>query len=109
MKHLDNLTCNLSTINDSVPGQIWSAVTASEDRLPIWMVRILHNKLRYYSVNYYQCYTHYLSPKTLVDQLGLVPLIIFILTLFILCRYIPIIRLPLAIAILIYPLIMIIP
>lgn len=74
------LSCTHQGILQDVPHQIWEGiVSASDAGLPLHLIRLLHNKPRYFLSNYTQCYLHYLSPKFFYDQLGLLGLSIFVI------------------------------
>ncbi len=102
------LGCTHSAIQNDVPLQIWEALASTNtNTLPLIIIRILHNKLRYYPANYAQCYFHYLSPKFIVTQIKPVPSIIILLLLITLIKIKPQFKKPLIIGLAIYPIIMI--
>jgi hypothetical protein len=73
------LECTSEAILRDVPLQLWNSLTSMTDsRLPVWVLRMFHNKVRYLFVNYLQCYAHYLSLKFLLFELGIFWLIILL-------------------------------
>lgn len=73
------LTCTHRAIIQDVPFQVWEGVTSSGVYdLPVLLVRLIHNKPRYYFANYFQCYTHYFSPKFYFQSLDFLGLFLFL-------------------------------
>jgi len=104
---VNGLECTSYAIKQDVPYQIWLAVTSSGDRLPIWLVSIFHNKLRYYLINYLQCFTYYLSPKFIIDQLGLIEFVLLLILAIVIIKKLSRIKWLVILLLAIYPLVMI--
>lgn len=102
------LSCTDFSIRQGVPLQIWESLTeAGQDDLPLVLIRFLHNKPRYYFVNYAKCYLHYLNPSFFIYQFGLAAFIIVLLIILNIYKHLPRARPVLISLMLIYPLFMV--
>ncbi len=108
MQVFNPLGCTHQAILIDVPHQIWAGISSvSSYQFPSWLIRLIYNKLRFYPINYTQCYTHYLSPPFLSSQLGFTRLVLLTILILVLLHKIPPLHKPILIALLLYPLIMI--
>lgn len=106
MQTAEGIHCTHQAIQVDMPHQIWEGMSSYVDsNVPTIIVRLLHNKLRYIGTNYTQCYLHYWSPKTLVQLLGIIPTIVLLLSLFLVWKKYPKLRLLIAIGCILYPLV----
>lgn len=108
MQTVDGLQCTSFGIRQDVPYQIWEAISsANQAPIPIWVIRLLNNKVRYYTLNYLQCYVYYLSPSFIITRLGFIKTLLLLIILLLLVKLYPKLKLPLLSLILLYPLFMI--
>ena len=105
---VDPRSCTSFSIQQDISHQIWEGVSSSSGHnLPIWLIRVVHNKLRYNAVNYTQCYLNFLSPSSLIKLYGWSATIITLVLLgFIIYKFKKLRPIIIA-AILLYPLIMV--
>jgi hypothetical protein len=84
------LECTLDAIKIDIPLQLWSSLTSIAGHgLPLWFIRLLHNKPRYFTVNFMNCYVHYLSPKFWLEEWGIIKVFTALLIIFFIFRFIP--------------------
>lgn len=108
MQTIKAFECTHFSIQQDVPFQMWDSLTSfGGSGLPIWFIRLLHNKPRYYLTNYIRCYFHYLSPDFLMGQLGPLKLIFLLMLVFFIYSRVARIRPVIIGAILLYPFIFI--
>lgn len=78
MQSVEGLACTKFSIHQDVPLQLWDALnTFHLSGAPTILNRMWNNKVVAYTVNYSQCYFHYLSPRLWLNQFGLVASLIF--------------------------------
>lgn len=72
-----NFVCAKDWILGDVPHQIWEAVTA-DGTANVLLTRFLHNKLLFYSNNFFRCYFSYLSFDFITAGFSIVGLAFFL-------------------------------
>lgn len=108
MQAIKAFECTHLAVKNDVPHQIWEGISSlSESGLPIWVIRLINNKVRYYGVSYAQCYVHYWSPKFWLHWLQPLGFLVLLVSLVFIWYRLKWLRKPLLILAAVFPLIMI--
>lgn len=81
-----NFVCIKDGILQDVPHQLWEATTADGHSANVLVTRFLHNKLLFYSNNFFRCYLSYLSPDFVTTAFSIIGLVFFLAGVYFLVR-----------------------
>lgn len=77
-----DFTCTRAWIDGDVPLQIWEAISADGHDIPIFIVRLFHNKPVIYGTNFLRCYSSYLSPDFITRTFTIIGLVLYLIGLY---------------------------
>ena len=77
-----DFTCTRTWIEGDVPLQIWEAISADSHDIPMFVVRLFHNKPVIYGTNFLRCYSTYLSPDFVARTFTIIGLVLYLIGLY---------------------------